>query len=142
MSLGYSVLLQADDNNTLLVTSPDLPRVATFGETREQALHHGVDAIESAIASMIDDEVEVPAPQTKQKGDFVPLPLLTAFKIQLYRELRAAKLTRSELARRLGWPRRQIDDLFRLDRASPVDEIEAAFRALNRDIIIEVETAA
>src|SRR3954449_4116058 len=30
----------------------------------------------------------------------------------------------------------QIDDLFRLDHTSPVDQIEAAFRALNRDIII------
>jgi len=142
MSLGYPVILQPDDNNTLLVSARSLPRVVTFGETREQALHYAVDAIETAIAGMIDDEVDVPAPQTRQKGDFVPLPLLTAFKIQLYRELRAAETTRSELARRLGWPRRQIDDLFRLDHATSVDQIEAAFRALNRDVTIEIESAA
>jgi antitoxin HicB len=105
-SLGYSVVPQPDDNDTLLVTSPDLPRVVTFGDTREQALHHAVDAIESALASMIDDEVDVPAPHPKHEGDFVPLPLLAAFKIQLYRELRAANITRTELARRLGWPGR------------------------------------
>jgi antitoxin HicB len=142
MSLGYSVILQPDDNDTILVTSRDLPRVLTYGGTREEALHHAIDAIETAIASMIDDEVDVPAPQTKQRGDFVSLPLLAAFKIQLYRELRAARISRSELARRLGWDREQVDSLFRIDDASPVDQIEAAFRALDRDITIEVESAA
>jgi hypothetical protein len=72
----------------------------------------------------------------------VPLPLLAAFKIQLYRELRAANITRTELPGGSGGVGGQIDDLFRLDHTSPVDQIEAAFRALNRDIIIEVETAA
>jgi antitoxin HicB len=116
--------------------------VLTYGDTREEAFHHAVDAIETAIASMMDDEVDVPAPEPKREGDFVPLPLLTAFKIQLYRELRAAKVTRSELARRLRWPREQVDSLFRIDEASPVDQIEAAFRALDRDVMIEIETAA
>jgi antitoxin HicB len=142
MSLGYSVSLEPDDNKTLLVSSRDLPRVLTYGDTREEALHHAVDAIETAIASMMDDEVDVPAPEPRREGDFVPLPLLTAFKIQLYRELRAAKISRAELARRLGWRREQVDSLFRIDDASPVDQIEAAFRALNRDVTIEIETAA
>jgi antitoxin HicB len=116
--------------------------VLTYGDTREEALHHAVDAIETAIASMMDDEVDVPAPEPKREGDFVPLPLLTAFKIQLYRELRAAEMSRGELARRLGWRREQVDSLFRIDDASPVDQIEAAFRALNRDVTIEIESAA
>jgi antitoxin HicB len=142
MSLGYSVSLQSDDNDTLLVISRDLPRVLTYGNSREEALHHAVDAIETAIASMMDDEVDVPAPVPKQAGDFVPLPLLTAFKIQLYRELRAANVSRAELARRLKWSPEQVDSLFRIDDASPVGQIEAAFRALNRDVTIEIEAAA
>jgi antitoxin HicB len=142
MSLGYSVSLQSDDNNTLLVRSRDLPRVLTYGDTRTEALHRAVDAIETAIASMMDDEVDVPAPEPKREGDFVSLPLLTAFKIQLYRELRAAKVSRGELARRLKWSSEQVDSLFRIDDASPVEQIEAAFRALNRDVTIEIETAA
>jgi antitoxin HicB len=141
MSLGYSVVLRPDDNNTLLVTSRDLPRVITYGETRADALRHAVDAIEIAIASMMDDEIDVPAPEPKHDGDFVALPLLTAFKIQLYRELHAAKISREELARRLGCDRECVDDLFRIDHASSVDQIEAAFRALNRDVTIEIETA-
>jgi antitoxin HicB len=45
--------------------------------------------------------------------------------------------------RRLGWRSREsVDRLFRLDHASRLDQIEAAFRALGRRIDVKVESAA
>jgi hypothetical protein len=38
--------------------------------------------------------------------------------------------------------REQVDSLVRIDDASPVEQIEAAFRALNRDVAIEIESPA
>jgi D-serine deaminase-like pyridoxal phosphate-dependent protein len=42
-------------------------------------------------------------------------------------------------ARRLNWHREQVDRLFRLDHESKVEQIEAAFAALNLEADVEVE---
>src|SRR5829696_2221045 len=60
--VAYRVKLTPDDNDTLLVTCPKIPMVTTFGSTREEALAHAVDAIETALASMIADDEPIPAP--------------------------------------------------------------------------------
>jgi antitoxin HicB len=59
---AYRVVLEPDDNDTLLVTCPDLPGVVTFGETRKAALAHAVDAIEEMIASLVAHGEPVPPP--------------------------------------------------------------------------------
>lgn len=139
--LEYRIELAPDDNGTFLVACPQLPIVATFGETREKARRHAVDAIETAIASMIDDGEDVPVPD-RRKGETVRLPLLTALKVNLYWALRAAGITRAELARRLGWNRESVDRLFRLDHRSRLEQIEAAFHALGREVGVDISEAA
>jgi antitoxin HicB len=140
--LGYRVELTPDDNDTLLVTCPDLPLVTTFGETEADALKHAVDAVETALASMIEDGEDIPPPSGEGHPFLVGLPLMTILKVELYRRLRALGLTRADLVRRLGWHREQVDRLFRLDHNSRLDQIEAAFRALGQEIEIEIHEAA
>lgn len=139
--LSYRIELTPDDNGTFLVTCPRLPIVATFGETEEEARRHAVDAIETAIASMIDDGEDIPEPDGSE-GTAVRLPMMTALKVNLYWALRAAGITRAELARRLGWKRESVDRLFRLDHRSRLEQIEAAFAALGAEIDLEVRRAA
>jgi antitoxin HicB len=140
MMLGYRIELTPDDNGTFLVTCPQLPIVATFGETEDDARLHAVDAIETVLASMIDDGEDIPPPDGTE-GDVIPLPLLTALKLNLYWALRASGITRAELARRLGWNRESVDRLFRLDHKSRLEQIEAAFAALGRVVDLEVHEA-
>jgi antitoxin HicB len=139
--LGYKIELTPDDNDTFLVTCPQLPMVATFGETKEEARVHAVDAIETVLASMIDDGEDIPAPDSAD-GEIIALPLLTALKLNLYWALRSSGITRAELSRRLGWNRESVDRLFRLDHRSRLEQIEAAFSALGRAVEIEVHQAA
>jgi antitoxin HicB len=141
MMLGYRIELIADDNGTLLVTCPQLPIVATFGETEDDAMHHAVDAIETALASMIDDGEDIPKPD-RRPGTVVRLRLMTALKVQLYWALGQSGMTRAELARRLKWNRESVDRLFRLDHRSRLEQIEAAFAALGQDIEVKVRKAA
>jgi antitoxin HicB len=68
--------------------------------------------------------------------------LMTALKVALYHALRESKITRAELTRRLRWNRESVDRLFRLDHASRLDQIEAAFAALGRRIDVSIEQAA
>jgi antitoxin HicB len=143
MMLGYRIKLAPDDNGTLLVTCPALPEVTTFGENREDAIRHAVDAIEEALAARIARGAEVPPPgNVSRNHDFIDLPLLTTLKLQLLAALRDSGLTRADLVRRLGWHREQVDRLFRLDHASRIEQIEAAFRALGRKVTVTVSDAA
>lgn len=135
--LAYRIKLTADDNGTFLVTCPQLPIVATFGETEEEAKAHAVDAIETALASMIDDGEDIPRPDV-ERGIAVSLPLLTALKVNLYWALREVGITRAELARRLQWNRESVDRLFRLGHHSRLEQIEAALGALNRVAAVSV----
>ena len=138
--LTYHVELEQDDNATLFVSCPSLPMVASFGENREDALLHARDAIQTALASMIADGEEIPP--ADNAGTLVRLPLLTTFKVELYRALREAGITRAELARRLGWKRESVDRLFRLDHASRLEQIEAAMAAIGKAFDIDVREAA
>lgn len=140
--LAYPISLTPDDEY-LLVASPDFPELVTFGETREEACKYAEMALEEALAGRIADSEEIPAPSSTDRADaVVQLSLLTTVKVLLYRALRAEGITRAELARRLGWHREQVDRLFRLDHASRLDQIEAALRALGRELDLTLRKAA
>ena len=139
--LGYRIKTEPDDNGTLLVTCPALPEMTTFGDDEAGAMRHAVGAIEEAIASRIAGGEDIP--QGHQRGPrLVRLPALTVLKVELYRQLREAGMTRAELARRLGWKRELVDRLFRLDHASRLEQLEAAFAALGQAVSVSVHDAA
>jgi antitoxin HicB len=142
MTVRYPIKLEPDDNGTLLVACPALPEVATFNEDEADAEDHVRDAIEEELAARIADGMDIPAPVLRSRGRAVALPLMTALKVSLYRSLREPGLTRADLMRRLGWNRESVDRLFRLDHASRLDQLEAAFKALGRTIDVSIERAA
>ncbi len=148
----YLLQTEPDDNGTLLVTCPAFPEVTTFAEAGPDQNGHvwrnGLAAIEEAIAARIADGDDIPAPASegqikKHRGVWVKLPLLTTLKTQLYTALRESPVeTRAELARRLQWPREQVDRLFRLNHHSRTDQIEKAFAALGRDVEVRIDELA
>jgi antitoxin HicB len=143
--LGYPIKLTPDDNDTFLVTCPALPEVTTFGKTQEEIQHAATSAIEEAIAARISYGEALPPlvpPGRAGRSRFVKLPALTALKAQLYIVLRESGVTRAELARRLGWHREQVDRLFRLNHGSRLDRLEAAFKALQRELDVRLCDAA
>ena len=144
--IAYKVKLEPDDNDTLLVTCPDLPPVTTFREDRADALAQAVDAIEEVIASSMAHGEDVPRPRRvarlRRDEGLVVLPALSSLKLELYWALRVAGMTRAELTRRLGWNRESVDRLFRLDHMSRLDQLETAFRALGRRVDVSIENAA
>lgn len=132
MTLRYPIELSPDDNGTVLVTCSAFPEVTTFGEDKEDALRRARDSIEEALAAQIAAKQDIPTSPARIAARHykVSLPWQTELKVMLYHGLRKAKLTRADLVRRLGWPREQVDRLFRLDHASRLDQLEAAFKAV------------
>lgn len=146
--MAYLIKATPDDNGTMLVTCPAFPEVTTHAAKEpKEVIAHALAAIEEAIAARIADALPLPPPatdakRTKHKGLSVKLPLLIQLKAELYRQAAAQKVTRAELARRLGWHREQVDRLFRLHHASRLDQIEAAFAKLHRNVDLRVREVA
>jgi antitoxin HicB len=142
--LAYLIKITPDDNDTLLVTCPDLPEVTTFGKSKEDAERAALGAIEEAIAARISYGEPLPPPlpvaenRPPRNSMFVTLPAIISLKLQLYIMMRERGTTRAELSRLLGWHREQVDRLFRLDHASRLDQIEAAFKALNCEVDVNI----
>lgn len=141
--LRYPVKLSEDTNGTILVAVPDIPEAHTFGEDEAEALMQAVDAIESALSMYVDDRREIPTPSTPRRGmKLVTLPALTEAKLALYSAMRAQKIGKAELARRLNCHLPQVDRLLDLLHSSRLDQLEAAFRAVGKRLTVGVEEAA
>lgn len=135
----YPARMEADSNATQLVTFPDFPEAATFGDGVEDALLHAQDALLTAVAARIEDGEEVPLP-SPMRDDLCPveLPAMAEAKILLWRAMREANVRKPDLARKLGWAPPEVDRLLDPDHASRLDHIEAAVRSLGKRLALAV----
>jgi len=141
--LSYPVKLSRDTNDTTRVDVPDVPEAHTFGEDEDEALMLAVDAIETALSMYIDDRRDIPVPSPMKRGmRAVKLPALTEAKLALYATMRASKVGKAEMARRLNCHLPQIDRLLDLTHDSRLDQLEAAFRALGKQLSVQISEAA
>lgn len=140
--LRYHVKLSRDTNDTILVEIPDVPGALTFGEDREEALLRAPDAIETVLIGYMADRRDIPMPRAGAKGPLATLPALTEAKLALYTAMRAGKIGKAELARRLNCHMPQVDRLLDLRHASRLDQLEAAFRVLGKQLSVQVSEAA
>ena len=139
--LRYAVKLEREGRR-VLVSFPDVPGVHTFGANREEALARAADALETMFMGIMADREEIPWPSTVTGRAFIELPALTEAKILLCRSMRALGVEKAGLARRLGWHMPQVDRLLDLRHASRLDQLEQAFRALGRQLTIQIHEAA
>ncbi|MBF0481758.1 MAG: type II toxin-antitoxin system HicB family antitoxin [Desulfovibrionaceae bacterium] len=146
--LTYNVELTLDDNGALLVTCPDLPEVATFGDDEQDALGYAVGAIEEVLAARMAYKKDIPLPTPLSKpvetGKLHPVRLSTqtGFKVLLYRAMRRKNVTKAELARRMGIARQSADRLLDLNHASRLDALDSAFLALGQEVAVELRERA
>jgi antitoxin HicB len=138
----YPVSLEPDENGTLLVTCPDLPELATWGEDEGDSLRRAADAIEEALAARIAHRDDIPEPSAARGRPIPSLPPLTVAKVALYRAALTSGVTKAELARRLGWHAPQIDRLFDLRHRSKIEQIDQALRILGKQLVVSVQDAA
>jgi antitoxin HicB len=139
--MRYPVTLTPDDNGTVIVTFPDVPDAITYGDTTDEALARAPDALLTIVDAFIKDRRDIPVPSAT-KGPAIVVPALETAKIELYRTMRAARVSKSELARRLDCHLPQIDRLLAISHGSRLDQLEAAFHALGKRLEVHVEDQA
>jgi antitoxin HicB len=140
--LRYPVKLQRDTNGTILVSFPDVPEAHTFGKDREEALARAEDALETALIGYMEDRLPIPKPSPSKRGPFIVVPALAEAKLALYSAMRAGRISKSELARRLNCHLPQVDRLLDLRHGSRLDQLEAAFRVLGKQLSVQILDAA
>ncbi len=92
-------VLAPDDNGTVLVSFPDFPEAHTFGVDSEEARARALDAFETVIDAYMKARRPIPASRSARRGQVtMRVPALVAAKIDLYRAMLDAKLTKYALA--------------------------------------------
>ncbi len=126
-----------------VVTFPDIPEAITQGDTIEEAMAMGSEALTMALTFYTEKNQDLPAPSVPKRGQrMVPVPALAETKFKLYTALRAAGIKKIELARRLKCSPSQVDRLLDITHASRLDQLEAAFHAIGKRLTVGVEQAA
>ena len=125
----------------VIIAFPDFPGAHSFAADESEALARAVDALETLFMGMIEDREDIPEPRVR-RGRFVTLPVLAEAKLALYRQMRASRVGKAELARRLHCHLPQVDRLLDLGHASRLNQIEQAFLALGKRLSLSLEDAA
>jgi antitoxin HicB len=136
--LAYPVELTPDDNDTFLVTFPDIPEVITYGETESEALAWALDALETVLESFIDDKKQIPYPSVAAGGPVVILPVVVAGKVILHNTLIEAGKRKADLARMLNLSPTVIDRLLSLRHKSRIEQIETALAAFGKKMVVDI----
>lgn len=134
---GYPAIFRRDEDGRLLVTFPDFPEVHTFGDDVDEAVVRARDALATIVDAYISDRQPIPEPSIHASGTYlIRLPALTKAKVDLYNAMRETGVTKTDLARRLGWHLPQVDRLLDVHHASRLDQLERAFDVLGKELFV------
>jgi len=102
---------------------------------------------ETALSLIMEKGMDIPlpgsAPRVGRKVHMISLPsVIDDAKVELYRALKASGVRKSDLARRMGIHKQQVERLLDMDHTSRIEQLEAAFRALQLRMVVEVQNAA
>ena len=99
----YPAKLEPDEDGEYIVSFRDLPEALASGRDEHEALAEAADCLDEAIAGRVNRGDDIPQPSPPRKGEQrVAIPAHTTAQAALYLAMRAAGISKSELARRLG----------------------------------------
>lgn len=124
--MNYPVDLVPDDNDTVLVTFPDVPGAITYGGDESEALANAVDALETILSALITDRRDIPSPSPARGRKTVAPTLRGTLKLSVYQAMRRRGWRKADLARAMNLNPRQIDRLLDLRHASTIAQLEQA----------------
>ncbi|GHT98530.1 antitoxin HicB [Betaproteobacteria bacterium] len=135
----YPATFTAAPEGGYVVTFRDIPEAITQGETEDEALAMAADVLLSAMDFYFDDRRQVPLPSPLRAGERqIALPASVWAKVLLLNELVAARVSNSDLARRLGTRPQEVNRIVDLAHATKIDTLDRALGVLGKRIEISV----
>ena len=143
MIYAYPCQLTADEEDGgLVATFPDVPEAITGGRDRAEALAMAEDALATALAGYVHEKWDIPTPSESADGQvLVPVPTVVAAKIALYTAMRMQRITKVELADRLGVSEAAVRKLTNPDHRSHMSQVQKALRTVGYNLKVEVTAA-
>ncbi|MEO1089009.1 MAG: type II toxin-antitoxin system HicB family antitoxin [Pseudomonadota bacterium] len=137
MLYAYPVTREPDtDAGGYGVRFADVPEVHTQGDDREEALDQAEDALVLALDLYVDAGEPLPTPSSAKDRPLVAVPARVAAKLALYEEVRAACLTKTALARRLGITDTEAHRLLDLDHPTKMDRLKRVLRSFDVELVV------
>ena len=95
------------------------------------------DALVAALAGHVREQWDIPVPSAAGHGqELVAVPPIAATKLALYTAMRLQRITKGELAVRLGLDEPAVCRLVDPDHRSPLGHVERALRAVRRSLVV------
>jgi antitoxin HicB len=143
--LQFVALFEPDkEKGGFVVTFPDFEWGVTQGDTEQEATAMAADALTMIVDDYIGKGKPLPGPGKHRGKKFrlIQLPALVAVKAELYAAFLASGIRKAELARRLGISKGNVERLFNVRHSSRIEQLDAAFRAIGKEITIGIRDAA
>ena len=143
MRFQYPAELWHSGTNEVVVSFRDIPGCHTSGEDEAEAMEEAQDALEEAIAGLINREEEIPSPSAPLSGErLISVPTDMAAKAAFVLAFRGSGLTRVSLAKRLGTDEKAIRRMLDPRHGTAPSRIHRALRVLGSDLVVEVRELA
>lgn len=141
MEYSYRATIEKDPDGGFVVTFADVPEANTFGETHADAVASASEALGLALRGILQAGRNLPEP-TATEGTPVAVDADVAVKLAVIVAFRAADISKTELARRMGKTETEARRILDPDHGTKIGQLQDALRALGQEIVITVRTAA
>jgi antitoxin HicB len=133
---------QGDRRGTVVVTFPDVPEAITQGRGEGDARAKAEEALALVLLTYLKRGKPLPKPRAKGRGlvDVAVAPEVAA-KLAVLESFAAARMTKSELARRIGKDEKEVRRILDPKHPTKLPALTAALRALGKRLVVGVMEA-
>ena len=139
----FHAVIEPGDRNGVVVSFPDVPEAITQADNAMDARTMAEEAL--GLALLTYPARGLPLPRAKARGrGMVPVAVApdVAAKLAVLEAFREAKITKAELARRIGKDEKEVRRILDPRHATKLAAVTQTLHALGRRLVIAVEKAA
>ncbi len=142
-SYSYRALFEPGDRRgTIVVTFPDVPEAVTQGRGEADARVMAEEALGLVLLTYLERGMPLPKPRARgRKLVEIAVAPDVAAKLAVLEAFKAAGISKSELARRIGKDEKEVRRILDPKHATKLPALTAALRALGKRLVVGVMEA-
>ena len=142
-SYSYRALFEPGDRRgNIVVTFPDVPEVVTQGRGEADARVMAEEALGLVLLTYLERGKPLPKPRARgRKLVEIAVAPDVAAKLAVLEAFKAAGISKSELARRIGKDEKEVRRILDPKHATKLPALTAALRALGKRLVVGVMEA-